>query len=179
MKYRLALALVSALAGGCAYESSQKLFNPVAPGNVDGVAGSTTTTSTSSGNSSSSSSTSGSASVFNGAWGSSTIAGLPLGNCSEVKWLINSQSDTAVSGTVKATCASGITVSAVLTGTLTSADKMNLAANGTLMAMGLPCQFALSGTGTRTANDTMKVDYTGSYCLGNVSGSENLRKFPV
>jgi hypothetical protein len=44
--------------------------------------------------------------------------------------------------------------------------------------MGLPCQFNLTGTGTRQSDDTMKVDYNGSHCLGTVSGTEILRKFP-
>ena len=118
-------------------------------------------------------------SAFAGAWGSSTIAGLPLGNCSDVKWMITTQTDNSVSGNVTASCASGVAVSANLTGTLASADKINLVANGTLTAMGLPCQFTLNGTGTRAANDTMQVDYTGTYCLGTVSGSEQLRKFPT
>ena len=84
----------------------------------------------------------------------------------------------SVSGTVTANCASGVTVAANLTGTMRARTSMNLVANGTLTAMGVPCQFNITGTGTRQTNDTMKVDYNGSYCFGTVSGSETLRKFP-
>ena len=52
---------------------------------------------------------------------------------------------------------------------------IDLAATGTLTAMGLPCQFNLTGVGARQSGDTMKVDYTGSYCFGTLNGSEILR----
>ena len=168
----LGLVLASALATGCAFENTSKLFSPTAPGN-NGTAGGTSTGGSSTGGNSSSP-----ASAFAGAWGSPSIAGLPLGNCSDVKWLITTQTASSVSGTVNATCASGVTVAANLTGTMQNDSVMNLATTGTMTAMGLPCQFSLNGTGTRQADDTMKVNYNGSYCLGTLSGSETLRKFP-
>jgi hypothetical protein len=53
-----------------------------------------------------------------------------------------------------------------------------MTATGTIVAAGIPCQFDLAGVGTRQANDSMKLDYKGSYCLGTVSGTEMLRRFP-
>jgi hypothetical protein len=170
----LSLLVASMLATGCAFENVTKLASPTAPSG-DGASSGSSTGSSSTGNSSSTTSP---AAAFSGAWGSSTIAGLPLGNCGDVKWLITTQTSSSISGTVSANCASGVTVAANLTGTMQSADVINLVANGTLTAMGLPCQVNLTGTGTRQAGDTMKVDYTGSHCLGSVSGSETLRKFP-
>ena len=167
----LSLVLVSTLSTGCAFEN--KLTGPTPPSGTGDAAGSTFT-----GASSATGSTSSPVSAFAGAWGSSTIAGLPLGNCSDVKWLITTQTASSVSGTVTASCASGVNVSANLTGTMQSDSVINLVANGTLTAMGLPCQFNLNGTGTRQTGDTMKVDYNGSYCFGTVNGSETLRKFP-
>lgn len=164
-----ALLVGSLLATGCAFESSSKLFNPTAPSDTAG------NTSSTGGSSSASASM---PSVFNGAWGSSTIAGLPLGTCSDVKWVITTYTNNQISGTVTANCASGVAVSANLAGTVAGADRINLVATGMLSAMGLPCTFTLTGSGTRASNDTMKVDYTGSYCFGIISGSENLRKFP-
>jgi len=96
-----------------------------------------------------------------------------------VKWLISDQTASSVSGTVTATCASGVSVAANLTGTMQSANVINLVATGTLTAMGLPCQFNLTGTGTRQADGSMRVNYDGSYCLGTLSGTETLRKFPT
>src|SRR5262245_61049709 len=167
----LGILLASTLATGCAFENTTKLFTPTAPSGNGGSAGGTGSTSTGGGT--------GATSAFSGAWGSSSIAGLPLGNCSDVKWLITDQSASSVSGTVTASCASGVNVAANLTGTIQSENVINLTATGTLTAMGLPCQFNLNGAGTRQAGDTMKVDYNGSYCLGTVSGTETLRKFPT
>lgn len=95
-----------------------------------------------------------------------------------MKWLITAQTASSVSGTVAANCASGVTVAANLTGAMQNENMIDLVASGTMTAMGLPCQFNLNGTGTRQAGDTMKVDYSGSHCLGTVSGTETLRKFP-
>lgn len=166
------LLLTSTLATGCAFEN--KLTGPTS----SGTGGDAASTSTSGSSSTGSASTTAPTSAFAGAWGSSTIAGLPLGNCSDVKWLITAQTDSSVSGTLNASCASGVNVAANLTGTLQNDSVINLVAAGTLTAMGLPCQFSLNGTGTRQAGDTMKVDYNGNYCFGTVSGSETLRKFP-
>jgi hypothetical protein len=170
----LSFVLAATLATGCAFENTSKLFTPTAPTGNEGPAGSTSGGSSNSGSSSGSTA----ASAFAGAWGSSTIAGLPLGNCSDVKWLITAQTATSVGGTVTANCASGVKVDANLTGTLQSEHVIDLVATGTMTAMGLPCQFNLTGTGTRQAGDTMKVNYNGSHCLGTISGSETLRKFP-
>jgi hypothetical protein len=150
-------------------------YVPTGPGAVNPSSGNTTTTG---GSSSSGNSSQAMAAAFSGVWGSSTIAGLPLGTCSDVKWTITTQTATTVAGTVTASCSSGVTVSANLAGTMVDENTMNLTTNGTLTAAGIPCQFNITGTGTRQANDAMKVDYSGTYCFGSVQGSEILRKFP-
>jgi hypothetical protein len=173
------LLLASTLATGCAFEQTSKLLGPTSPSSVSGAAGSSTSTGSTGSSSTGSTGSTTAASAFAGAWGSSTIAGLPLGNCSDVKWLITAQTASSVGGTVTANCASGIVVAANLTGTLQSENVIDLTATGTLTALGLPaCTFNLTGTGTRQAGDTMKVDYEGSHCLGTVKGTEMLRKFP-
>ena len=164
----LAILIVSTLAAGCGFENTSKLVSPTAPGSASG--GSTTSGSTPS---------PAPASGFGGAWGSSSIAGLPIGSCADVKWLITQQSATSIGGTMSATCAGGATVSATLNGRMSSESTMNLTAAGTILAMGIPCAFNLTGVGTRQANDTMKLDYQGTHCLGNVSGTDTLRRFPV
>lgn len=165
-----AICLAATLAAGCSFENTSKLLTPTTPSGSAGTAGSTS--------SGSSSSTSTPASAFSGAWGSSSIAGLPIANCTDLKWLITEQSATSLAGTVSATCAGGATVNANLTGTMNGAGAMNLTAVGTFVAAGTPCGFNLSGVGTRQINDTMKLDYQGSYCLGTVSGTDTLRRFP-
>ena len=157
------ILLASAMVTGCSYENTTKLLTPTAP------SGSST-------GSSSSGATSSPASAFLGAWGSSTIAGLPIGNCSDLKWLITEQSATSVGGTLSATCAGGVTVNATLAGELRSAEVIDLKAKGTILAFGIPCPFDIAGLGARQTNDAMKIDYTGSYCLGAVNGTETLRR---
>ncbi len=91
---------------------------------------------------------------------------------------MTAQTATSVTGTVTANCDSGVSVAANLSGTMAGANTMNIDANGTLTMAGVPCPFNIIGTGTRQTNDSMKVDYIGTYCLGNVGGSEVLRRFP-
>jgi hypothetical protein len=155
----------------CSYQNSSQLFMPTAPETVAGVAGTTAPPS-------SSTAPGPSGSAFGGTWASSTIAGLPIGNCSNVKWIITEQSGSAVAGNVTATCAGGSTVAATLTGQMKSATVIALTANGTITAMGIPCPFNLEGTGTRQADDSMQLQYGGKYCLGSLSGTEVLRRFP-
>lgn len=172
------LVLASTLATGCAFEQTSERFSPTAPSGNEGTAASAPVGGSSSGGGSASGggSTSTGGSGFIGAWGSSTIAGLPLGSCSDVNWQINSQTDTSIAGSLTANCSSGVAVAASLTGTLQGADTISLTAEGTLTALGLPCQFKLTGVGTRQGADAIKVDYNGTYCFGTVNGSEVLRK---
>ena len=162
-----AMVFVAVCAASCAFENSSELLTPTAP-TGNGVAGSTTPITTNGGTS-----------AFAGAWGSSSIAGLPLANCSDLKWLITEQSPDSVAGTVSATCQAGTTVSAVLSGQLRSENVIDLTAQGTMTAAGIPCAFDLKGTGTRQTADAMKLDYAGTYCLGTVTGTETLNRFPT
>jgi hypothetical protein len=57
-------------------------------------------------------------------------------------------------------------------------NAMNLTASGTVLALGVPCAFNLTGMGTRQANDSMNIVYQGRHCLADVSGTETLRRFP-
>ena len=84
----IAVLLGSTLAAGCSFENTMKLLSPTAPsGEVGGtgtppLAGSTSPTNP----------TSQTVPGFSGTWGSPAIAGLPIGNCSDVQWSISSQS---------------------------------------------------------------------------------------
>lgn len=181
-RVRFTLILMGALAlGACNFQNSSTPSVPTAPSNTGGT-GTSGTGGTGSSGGSNSGGTGGSntaISQFTGVWASNSIAGLPLGKCSDVKWVITAQTETMLAGTITATCDSGVTVSATLTGTLKSANVMDITANGSFTAMGVPCGFNLTGTGTRQSDDSMKIDYSGSYCFGNVSGTETLKKFPL
>jgi hypothetical protein len=167
----LVILLATTLVTGCGFENTSNLLTPTAPSGNTG-------TGSSGGASNSAGATTTPASAFSGAWGSSSIAGLPVGNCTNVKWLITQQSATSIGGTMSATCAGGATVSATLNGQMSREDTLNLTAAGTIVALGIPCPFNLTGVGTRQTNDAMRLVYQGAHCLGNVSGTENLKRFP-
>ena len=78
-----------------------------------------------------------------------------------------------------ATCAGGATVSATLNGQMAGANTINLTAAGTIVALGIPCGFNLTGVGTRQTDDSMNLVYQGTHCVGNTSGTETLRRFPL
>jgi hypothetical protein len=168
--FAVLLATISIAA--CRFENSSQMFIPTAPADSGGTAGTTGSTppSTSAGTG-----TPG----FAGTWASSTIAGLPIGTCSNLRWVISEQSGSSVAGNLTATCAGGSTVTATLTGQVKSSTTLALTANGMITALGVPCTFNLEGTGARQGDDSMKLDYRGTYCLGAVSGTENLRRFPA
>jgi hypothetical protein len=52
-----------------------------------------------------------------------------------------------------------------------------MTASGAATVPGLPsCTFSLNGTGTIENSDTIRIDYTGTTCLGPVHGTETLRR---
>jgi hypothetical protein len=79
-------------------------------------------------------------------------------------------------------CADGITLSANATGDVTSATTIALNVGGTANLPGVgACAFTLAGPGTLLDADTLKIDYTGTTCVGPVAGSTTLfreRLFP-
>ncbi|MCC7044254.1 MAG: hypothetical protein IT183_10340 [Acidobacteria bacterium] len=105
-----------------------------------------------------------------------------LRGCRNFQWDVNSQSRTAISGALSVECADAITLSANATGELTSATSLALIVAGTANLPGVgACAFTLAGPGTLVDIDTLKIDYTGTTCLGPVAGSVTLirdRLFP-
>lgn len=179
----IGILLASLTAGACAFQNSSTLGVPTAPDNAGGTGGTGTSGGSSSGGTSTGggSSTGGSSalSAFVGTWTAASIPGLPLVNCTNVTWVITAQTATSVAGTVNASCDNAVTVTATLTGTLANANQMNIDGNGTMTLAGAPCPFTLAGTGIRQPDNSMKVDYIGTYCGGNnFSGSQTLRRFP-
>ena len=178
-----AILLASTIATGCAFENTAKLLTPTAPsGDIGAPASPAPTATTNSGSGGSTGATgpavpaTPAASGFSGTWGSPAIAGLPIGNCSDLQWSISSQTENSVSGTVSAVCTGGTTITATITGQMNGSDTVNLTANGSAVALGLTCPFALTGVGTRVTADSMRLDYQGTTCFGRVNGSEMLQR---
>lgn len=114
-----------------------------------------------------------------GSWGEPAAFTVPsASSCSGFQWEITSQSDTAVAGTIAATCDGGIGISAAASGVLQSASTVGISISGTATVSGAQvCNFTLNGVGTLSDNNnTLTVPYTGTTCVGPVHGTETLRR---
>jgi hypothetical protein len=168
--------LTSILGAACGFQNTTELKLPTTPSST----GSTGSSSSAPSSSSSSSAPGTGVAALAGVWSSGSIAGLPdIATCGGLQWLITSQSATGIAGTISAVCGGSTTLTANLTGTAGANDTINLTANGKAAAMGVTCDFALTGTARQQTADTVRLDYQGTTCLGPVSGSETLnRKLP-
>jgi hypothetical protein len=115
-----------------------------------------------------------------GSWSSqstqsiTTLPGAPA-SCGAFQWNITTQTDTAIVGSFTATCSGGVTISGNANGQINELT-MNITVNGSANLAGSPnCSFSLSGTGIMEG-DTIRIPYTGSTCLGPVSGTQTLRR---
>ena len=113
-----------------------------------------------------------------GSWTSAATASttaLNPGSCGNLEWKIATMTSTSASGTFKATCGGGLTLEGSAEGTL-SGLTANLKADGTVTGSGINCPFALTGTAVPEGLDAVRVTYSGTTCLGPVSGSELLKR---
>jgi len=113
-----------------------------------------------------------------GSWTSAATAsssGLNPGSCGNVEWKITQMTDTSAAGTFKATCGGGLTLEGSAEGRLNGVTA-DLKASGTVGGAGVTCPFALTGTAVPESLDKIRVNYTGTTCLGPVSGSEVLTR---
>ena len=106
----------------------------------------------------------------------SATAGNPLPtaeSCGNFSWSITEVSAGNYTGAFSATCANDVQLDGTATGTLVG-DVLNLTATGTATPTNLPpCPFTMNGT-ARLVNGSIQIDYTGTTCLGPVSGTEIL-----
>lgn len=113
-----------------------------------------------------------------GSWTSAATAAstaLNPGSCGNLEWKIATMTSTSASGTFKATCGGDLTLEGKAEGTL-SGLMANLKADGTVTGSGISCPFALTGTAVPEGLDAVRINYSGTTCLGPVSGSELLKK---
>jgi hypothetical protein len=113
-----------------------------------------------------------------GSWTSAATAAsssLNIGSCGNLEWKITEMSDTSAAGTFKATCGGGLTLEGSAEGKLNGLTA-DLKASGKVTGAGLDCPFSLAGTAVPEGLDTIRVNYSGTTCLGPVSGSELLKK---
>ncbi len=95
-------------------------------------------------------------------------------SCTELEFTFTEQNGAVASGTFRATCAGGIELTGTASGTYAD-GLMTVMASGTASALGVQCPFTLSGTARVTTNQ-IEIEYSGTSCLGPVSGSEVLNR---
>lgn len=110
-----------------------------------------------------------------GNWTSTNIIPSPSA-CTDFKWDVTEQTPSSAKGNFSATCAGDLKLTGIAQGELTSPVSLKWSANGNATAPGLTsCAISLTGTAELQV-DTIRVPYSGTTCLGNVSGVESLRK---
>lgn len=113
--------------------------------------------------------------AFSGSWTSSTLIPSPSA-CTDFKWDVTEQTATSAKGKFTATCAGELKLAGTAQGSLTSATSLTWSASGNATAPGLTaCTINLTGTAELQV-DTIRIPYSGTTCLGPVSGVESLKK---
>jgi len=111
---------------------------------------------------------------FGGSWGS-VAASTAEAVCTDFRWAVADVDLTQVSGTWTATCFKTVPVSGTASGALVNGE-IRWTATGVGTAEGIgTCPVALTGS-AKLENAQVRIPYTGTTCLGPVSGVELLRK---
>jgi len=111
-----------------------------------------------------------------GNWSSNPLAGMSASSCTGFSWQVTSQSSTSIAGTFSAMCANRIATTGTASGTITGATvPYTVTGNGSVP--GFPsCPFSIRGTAIIVDGDTLRIPYSGTTCLGPVSGEDTLRR---
>ncbi len=110
-----------------------------------------------------------------GSWSSVSSATSLTDTCTNFHWAITDISGNTASGTFSATCLTDLQVAGTANGTLSGTTvTWTAVATGTAPG-GVSCPITLAGTATYDGTQ-IRVPYTGTTCLGPVSGTEILRK---
>jgi hypothetical protein len=96
-------------------------------------------------------------------------------SCTNFKWTVWQSTPTSANGSFTATCWSNMAVTGTATAALAGSDVTWSATASATAPGGGPCAITLSGTAVLQP-DQITLNYTGTTCLGNVSGTEILKK---
>ena len=112
--------------------------------------------------------------ALSGNWSSANIIPSP-NTCTDFKWDASEQTATSARGSFSATCAGDLKLTGTAQGTL-SGSGISWSAQGNATAPGLTsCGITLNGT-AELGVDSVRIPYSGTTCLGNVSGVEELKR---
>jgi hypothetical protein len=115
--------------------------------------------------------------AMTGVWASQNFTPPSPASCTNFQWRITSQTATSLSGDFMAECGADLTVSGSASGQLVN-GTVPITVTGTASMPGIPsCSFTLNGTGTlEDNNNTLRIPFAGTTCLGPVQGTEVLRR---
>jgi hypothetical protein len=111
-----------------------------------------------------------------GNWASSGASLIPSpSTCTDFKWNPTEQTSNSAKGSFSASCAGDLKVSGTATGTL-SGNLISWAANANAATPAMAtCAVLLAGT-AELGVESIRIPYSGTTCLGPVSGVEILNK---
>jgi hypothetical protein len=109
-----------------------------------------------------------------GNWASTSAIPAPS-SCADFKWNVSEQTSSAAKGSFSATCAGDLKVAGTAEGTLANGTVAWSARAVATGPGGTACDISLTGT-AELGMDSVRVPYTGTTCLGPVSGTEVLRR---
>jgi hypothetical protein len=96
--------------------------------------------------------------------------------CVNFAWHVTQISGTSGSGTFSATCLGNMQVTGTASATLTgSTAAWSANASGTVSGQTV-CAITLAGTATLEAGNRIRIPYSGTTCLGPVSGTEIIQR---
>ncbi|HXI30129.1 MAG TPA: hypothetical protein VNG89_16945 [Vicinamibacterales bacterium] len=161
--------VTAAIASACGFDHSRNVLVP-----TEIPPGTTTTTNGTPG---------ASAMPLLGTWvetsvvGAKAIGALPTPNsCSAFQFTMTSQTASQASGSFTAQCPGNLTLTGTISGQL-GGPTIPMVITGLATAPGeAACPFTLNGTGVPQNANELRIDYTGTTCLGPVTGSATLRQ---
>jgi hypothetical protein len=109
-----------------------------------------------------------------GTWAGPTVTPAAQ-SCGGLQWKITSQAGSQASGDFAAACADGVNLAGTVTATH-SDTTIPWAATGTATKEATTCPFSMTGTGTFQGTSNIALSYSGTSCLGPLSGSETIKR---
>ena len=96
-------------------------------------------------------------------------------SCTNVRWAVSEYTGTTAKGSFSARCFGNVEIAGTAQGTLAGVNvTWSAAATGTI-AGAPPCEIKLSGVAT-LETDKIRIPYSGTTCLGPVSGTEIVKR---
>jgi hypothetical protein len=122
---------------------------------------------------------SGQSGSLTGTWSSVVPLTIPSSwTCGSFQWAVTSQTPNTMAGEFYAICAGVVLVQGQASGELNgAATEVALRLDGTATVQNvITCPFTLTGTGHIIDENTIRIPYSGTTCLGPVHGEETLRR---